>query len=216
MFPGNSGSGKVNGEGESNGEGNDADAILADEIRALAAGGRTGDGVITVATAESLTAGRVQALLGAASGASAYFLGGVTAYTLAQKERLLGVPLAESEPCAGVSENVARLMAGGARRLFGARVAVATTGFAEPAPESGVTAPFAWWAVAWSLQAEGAGGAGEAGGGGGEGSGLRFRTGRVEWPGVGRIVAQTLTARAAAHALRGVLRELRGNAAAVG
>ncbi|EIP99982.1 competence/damage-inducible protein CinA-like protein [Opitutaceae bacterium TAV1] len=196
MFSGNSGSGEANGRGD--------DAILADEIRALAAG-RAGERVITVATAESLTAGRVQALLGAASGASAYFLGGATAYTLAQKERLLGVPLAESEPCAGVAEAIARLMAAGAWRLFGAEVAVATTGFAEPAPESGVTAPFAWWAVAWSPWT----------GAGGKDSGLRFRTGRVEWPGAGRIVAQTLTARAAAHALREVLRELRRNAAAV-
>ena len=46
---------------------------------------------LTLAAAESLTCGRVAARIGAESGASNYFLGSVTAYTLEQKVKLLGV-----------------------------------------------------------------------------------------------------------------------------
>ena len=46
---------------------------------------------LTLAVAESLTCGNVQAHIGRVSGASNFFLGGITAYTLAQKVRHLGV-----------------------------------------------------------------------------------------------------------------------------
>ncbi len=46
---------------------------------------------LSLAVAESLTCGQVQARIGAVSGASDYFLGGVTAYSLDEKVRLLGV-----------------------------------------------------------------------------------------------------------------------------
>jgi len=47
-----------------------------------------------------------------------------------------------------VSAEVAAQMARGAARLFGADVAVATTGYAEPSKERGVDKPFAVWAIA--------------------------------------------------------------------
>ena len=46
---------------------------------------------LTLAVAESLTGGRVQARITAISGASEFFLGGMTAYSLDQKVRHLGV-----------------------------------------------------------------------------------------------------------------------------
>lgn len=46
---------------------------------------------LTLAVAESLTAGNVQAQIAGISGASGYFLGGVTAYSIEEKVRLLGV-----------------------------------------------------------------------------------------------------------------------------
>ena len=46
---------------------------------------------LTLAVAESVTAGHVQARVSAVAGASNFFLGGVTAYTLEQKVKLLGV-----------------------------------------------------------------------------------------------------------------------------
>lgn len=102
----------------------------------------------TLAVAESLTGGRVQGLITAVSGASAYFLGGVTAYGIAQKAALLGVDREHAMAAGGVSERVAGEMAAGVCRLFGADFGVATTGYAEPAPAQGVAVPFAWIAVA--------------------------------------------------------------------
>ncbi len=106
---------------------------------------------VTVAVAESLTGGRVQALLTAVSGASDYFFGGATAYTLDAKVALLGVRRGPARRVNGVSESVAREMARGAVAMFGAKLAVATTGYAEPDLERGVTEPFAWWALAHRL-----------------------------------------------------------------
>lgn len=106
---------------------------------------------VTVAVAESLTCGRVQALLGGISGASNYLLGGVTAYTLASKVALLGVDRVAAKRVNCVSEAVAREMARGAITLFGAKVAVATTGYAQPDLAHDVPEPMAWWALAHRL-----------------------------------------------------------------
>ncbi|MEN9404906.1 MAG: Nicotinamide-nucleotide amidohydrolase PncC [Verrucomicrobiota bacterium] len=102
---------------------------------------------LTLAVAESLTAGQVQARIAAVSGASDYFLGGVTAYSLAQKVKLLGVNRAHARSVDCVSQRVAVEMAAGACQLFGADLAVATTGYAEPAPKQKVRTPHAWWAL---------------------------------------------------------------------
>jgi nicotinamide-nucleotide amidase len=88
---------------------------------------------LTLAVAESVTAGHVQSRVAAVSGASGFFLGGVTAYT-------------NKVNC--VSAQVAEEMALGVCALFGADVGVATTGYAEPSPADGVAVPMAWWAVA--------------------------------------------------------------------
>lgn len=104
--------------------------------------------VLGLAAAESLTGGRVQAALTAVSGASGYFLGGVTAYTLGEKVKLLGVDRAAAKRAGCVSAEIAAQMARGAAALFGARLAVSTTGYAEPAPDKGVDVPFAHWAIA--------------------------------------------------------------------
>jgi nicotinamide-nucleotide amidase len=98
--------------------------------------------------AESLTAVQVQARVAAVSGASNFFLGSVTAYSLEQKVKLLGVKRAAAKKVNCVSAAVAEAMACGVCGLFGADVGVATTGYAEPSAADGVTEPFAWWAVA--------------------------------------------------------------------
>ena len=137
--------------------------------------------VLTLAVAESMTGGRVQAAITAVPGASGYFLGGLTAYTLDQKVRHLGVKRAAAAKVNAVSSGVAAQMARGAARLFGAGVAVATTGYAEPAPEFGVDDPFAHWAIAHRI------------------AGRRWRivTGRVVCPGMTRTEAQEAVATAA-------------------
>jgi nicotinamide-nucleotide amidase len=103
---------------------------------------------LTLSTAESLTAGRVQARLGAISGASHFFQGGITAYSLEQKARHLGVDRASAATNNSVSAGVAEQMARGACALFGSDLALATTGYAEPSVEWNVPQPFAWWALA--------------------------------------------------------------------
>jgi nicotinamide-nucleotide amidase len=117
----------------------------------------------TIAVAESLTIGHVQALIGSVSGASKVFSGGITAYTLEQKVRHLGVDRSHAQTVNSVSERVAVEMARGVRRLFGASVGLATTGYAEPAPGEQVEAPFAYVAAnvhgrAWAWCIEGGGG----------------------------------------------------------
>lgn len=122
--------------------------------------GRSGTGrsrsplrLITLAVAESMTGGRVQAAITAVPGASGFFLGGITTYTLDQKVRHLGVKRAAAAKVNCVSAEVASQMARGAVRLFGADIAVATTGYAEPSPEHGVDEPFAFWAIAQRVTA---------------------------------------------------------------
>ena len=102
---------------------------------------------VKVAAAESLTVGRLQAELGRYSGASGYFAGGVTCYTAASKVRMLRVDPIHAEEVNSVSARVAEEMARGAARLFEARIALATTGYAEPDPGRGVHEPFAWVAA---------------------------------------------------------------------
>ena len=86
----------------------------------------------TLAVAESCTGGSISAKFTAMAGASAYFLCGVTAYANEAKRDLLGVDAALIERHGAVSEEVARAMAEGARRVSGADFAVATTGIAGP------------------------------------------------------------------------------------
>lgn len=106
---------------------------------------------LTIAVAESLTAGHLQAQIASVSGASEYFLGGVTAYSLEQKVNLLGVNRAHARRVNCVSQRVAVEMAHGVMEEFGADLAAATTGYAEPARASGIKAPMAWWAICQRL-----------------------------------------------------------------
>lgn len=102
---------------------------------------------LTVAVAESLTGGRIAALLTSLPGASKSFVGSVTAYNLDAKVRLLGVDREHAEQCNCVSSRVATEMAVGVRERFGAYIGVATTGYAEPDPSRGVECPYAHIAV---------------------------------------------------------------------
>lgn len=87
---------------------------------------------LTVSAAESCSGGEVAHRITAVAGCSAYFLGSVVAYANAAKRDLLGVPDAVLEDEGAVSGACAAAMAEGARRAFGADVAVATTGIAGP------------------------------------------------------------------------------------
>jgi nicotinamide-nucleotide amidase len=87
---------------------------------------------VTVATAESLTAGICAALLADSPGASRYLRGSLVAYTTRAKEEVLGLPADLLSSEGPVSEAVALAMASRARTMFGADYAVACTGLAGP------------------------------------------------------------------------------------
>ena len=91
----------------------------------------------TLATAESLTGGRLAAAVTSVPGASASYLGGFVTYATQLKESLLDVPRAIVEEYGVVSGECARAMADGARTLLGSDWAVSTTGVAGPAEQEG-------------------------------------------------------------------------------
>ena len=86
----------------------------------------------TLATAESCTGGSIAVRFTALPGASAYFRCGVVSYSNDAKVDLLGVRAEDIAQYGAVSEQVARQMAEGARRVASADYAIATTGIAGP------------------------------------------------------------------------------------
>lgn len=86
----------------------------------------------TVAVAESCTGGLLGAEITDVPGSSEVFVGGTIAYANAVKIGGLGVPADLIDAHGAVSEQVARAMAEGARRVHGSDLGVATTGIAGP------------------------------------------------------------------------------------
>ena len=85
-----------------------------------------------IAVAESCTGGLLAARLTSVSGASHAFLGGVIAYDNAVKVEQLGVNKDVLKRVGAVSEEVAREMAAGVRKLLHCEVGVGITGVAGP------------------------------------------------------------------------------------
>ena len=88
---------------------------------------------LKLAIAESVTGGRLADRITSVPGSSEYFLGAVVAYDNQAKVSLLGVSLESLERFGAVSPAVALEMAQGARKAFGADIAVSSTGIAGPA-----------------------------------------------------------------------------------
>ncbi|MGU3293456.1 CinA family protein [Williamsia sp. M5A3_1d] len=103
---------------------------LCEEIASLADEGR-----MTIATAESLTAGNIATHLGRATSSGDWYRGGVIAYRAEVKHSLLKVP---DGPV--VTEPAARAMARTTAELFGADIAVAVTGEGGPQTQEDVPA----------------------------------------------------------------------------
>jgi nicotinamide-nucleotide amidase len=103
---------------------------------------------VTVAAAESLTGGSLAVRLSAAPGSSEFFRGSAVCYTAESKAAVLGVSQATIDGPGVVSEECAREMAEGARRLFRADLAVALTGVAGPEPHDDKPVGTVWVALA--------------------------------------------------------------------
>ncbi|MGH3347522.1 MAG: CinA family protein [Nocardioides sp.] len=91
----------------------------------------------TLATAESLTGGRLASQVTAVPGASRVYVGGLVAYATSVKQDLLGVSDVLVTRHGVVSPECARAMAEGARHRFGATYAISTTGVAGPDAQEG-------------------------------------------------------------------------------
>ena len=104
-------------------DGRTIDEIVADAL--LAQG-------LTIATAESCTAGLLAGRLTDRPGSSAYVLGGLVVYSNAAKTELAGVPAELIERVGAVSAEVAEALAVGAAARLGADIGVGITGIAGP------------------------------------------------------------------------------------
>jgi nicotinamide-nucleotide amidase len=100
--------------------------IEADVVRLLA------ERKLTLALAESCTGGFIANQITNVPGASEVFLGGIVAYSNGVKQKFLGVRAKTLARHGAVSGAVAREMAAGARKKFGADFAIAVTGIAGP------------------------------------------------------------------------------------
>ena len=86
----------------------------------------------TLAVAESCTAGQLGMLITSVHGSSAYFLGGVIAYSNDVKEKQLSVGHDIIKQHGAVSEQCAKAMAEGCRRALECDYALSVTGIAGP------------------------------------------------------------------------------------
>ncbi len=88
---------------------------------------------ITLAVAESCTAGMVGMRITRVPGSSEYFLGGILCYSNDAKQRLCGVPPELLEKHGAVSGEVAEALARGVREALRSSVGLSITGIAGPA-----------------------------------------------------------------------------------
>jgi PncC family amidohydrolase len=87
---------------------------------------------VSIAVAESCTAGLIASKLTALPGSSSYFNGGVVAYQNEIKTKILGVRQSIIDEKTEVSVEVVNQMAKSVLEKFDANFAIATTGYAGP------------------------------------------------------------------------------------
>jgi PncC family amidohydrolase len=86
----------------------------------------------TVAIGESSAGGLISAALLAMPGASAYFMGGAVVYTRDSRRELLGIPDAAFAGIKSVTEELALILARGARQRLNATWGISEIGAAGP------------------------------------------------------------------------------------
>ncbi len=100
----------------------------------------------TLAIAESVTGGFLQAAISTAENAEKFYQGGITAYNIGQKYKHLSVEPIHADGCNCVSQKVAEEMALNVCRLFNSDYGIGITGYAAPVPESN-NKVFAYYAI---------------------------------------------------------------------
>lgn len=103
----------------------------------------------SIAVAESVTSGHMQAALSTATDAAKFYQGGITAYNLGQKSRHLHVEPIHATACNCVSEQVAHEMVLEVCRLFNSDWGLSITGYASKVPESN-NELFAYYAISYA------------------------------------------------------------------
>jgi PncC family amidohydrolase len=87
---------------------------------------------MSIATAESCTAGLLASRITSVSGASSFFKGGVISYQNDIKINILGVSQSTIKEKSEVCSEVVEQMANGVRNKFSSDFAIATSGYAGP------------------------------------------------------------------------------------
>lgn len=103
----------------------------------------------SVAVAESVTAGLVQAAFASANNATVFFQGGITVYNARQKYKHLHVDLANAISCNCVSEVIATDMALAVSRSFSSDWGIAITGYASSLPGHDMNPLYAFYAISF-------------------------------------------------------------------
>lgn len=95
---------------------------------------------LTIATAESITAGEIASTICRIAGASVCFKGGIVSYTKEMKCKLLGLSMENIERYGVYSKETVLSMANGVQKLMQSDIAVATSGVAGPNDDENVPA----------------------------------------------------------------------------
>jgi len=103
----------------------------------------------TVAVAESVTAGHLQAAFSAGMEASKYFQGGITVYNLGQKARHLNVDPILCEKVNCVHPRIAHKMATEVSKKFASDYGIGITGYASIVPECEKEGIFAFFSISY-------------------------------------------------------------------
>lgn len=104
----------------------------------------------TIAVAESVTSGHLQAALAMGIDASKYFQGGMTAYNIGQKVRHLNIEPTHAQQVNCVSKNVAAEMATEVSEKFISNYGVGITGYATIVPQCEADGLHAFFAIAYN------------------------------------------------------------------
>lgn len=87
---------------------------------------------VSIAVAESVTAGALANTLCSKPGASSYFKGGIVAYSITSKKEILGIDVKYAEQNNHANIFTTTEMAKAAAKMFKARFGMATTGYSLP------------------------------------------------------------------------------------